>query len=404
MSIKTKFYITGEIMVVKNGENVRFLRQKDYVMVDNRLGNGSFGKTVVIRDSFIDELFVAKKYEPMFKNQDLKEKFFENFLDEIKILFKLNHKNIVRIYNYYPFEDAQTAYIIMEHIKGKSIEDYILENVLPLGSDDLDNLFIQLVEGFSYIEKNNIIHRDIREGNILVDESGTVKIIDFGIGKFSLDIGEEQSDDSLRTQVNRKGLDLLPEEYYKKKYTSKTDMFYLGELFNRLMRKTKDFSDNMFSYHSILNKMMKYKPEERYESFEQIINEFSKTKFKELDVTEQDKRIYQTFSESLVLNLYSFKGEPVFVNDPNIFMTNLEKFLESNLFEYYVQDYHTLISTVVLSNFSFGTNSRDSIEDIREFLTWFKESSQETQNLILKNIISKLSTRPIEFDEAELPF
>lgn len=42
MSIKTKFYITGEIMVVKNGENVRFLRQKDYVMVDNRLGNGSF--------------------------------------------------------------------------------------------------------------------------------------------------------------------------------------------------------------------------------------------------------------------------------------------------------------------------------------------------------------------------
>ncbi|WP_416448881.1 hypothetical protein QK916_11255 [Lactococcus lactis] len=69
-----------------------------------------------------------------------------------------------------------------------------------------------------------------------------------------------------------------------------------------------------------------------------------------------------------------------------------------------VQEYHTLLSTVVLRNFSFGTNSRDSIEDIREFLTWFKESSQETQNLILKNIISKLSTRPIEFDEAELPF
>ncbi len=46
-------------MVVKNGENVRFLRQKDYVMVDNRFRNGSFGKTVVIRDSFIDELFCS---------------------------------------------------------------------------------------------------------------------------------------------------------------------------------------------------------------------------------------------------------------------------------------------------------------------------------------------------------
>lgn len=77
---------------------------KDYIMINNNLGSGSFGKTVVIRDPFIDEFFVAKKYEPIFKDQELKKKFFKSFLDEIKILFKLNHKNIVRIYNYYPFE------------------------------------------------------------------------------------------------------------------------------------------------------------------------------------------------------------------------------------------------------------------------------------------------------------
>ena len=43
-----------------NGEIVRFFKQKDYVMIDNDLGSGSFGKTVVLQDPFIDELFVAK--------------------------------------------------------------------------------------------------------------------------------------------------------------------------------------------------------------------------------------------------------------------------------------------------------------------------------------------------------
>ena len=47
-----------------NGDIVAFVKQKDYVMVNNDLGSGSFGQTVLLKDPFIDELFVAKKYEP----------------------------------------------------------------------------------------------------------------------------------------------------------------------------------------------------------------------------------------------------------------------------------------------------------------------------------------------------
>ncbi|MDP1068968.1 protein kinase domain-containing protein, partial [Klebsiella pneumoniae] len=85
----------------------------------------------------------------------------------------------------------------------------MLEDIQPFGSDDLDNLFIQLVEGFNYIEKHNIVHRDIREGNILVDENGIVKIIDFGIGKIASGDDNRQNHDSLRTEINRDGLDRL---------------------------------------------------------------------------------------------------------------------------------------------------------------------------------------------------
>ena len=47
-----------------NGDIVAFVKQKDYVMVNNDLGSGSVGQTVLLKDPFIDELFVAKKYEP----------------------------------------------------------------------------------------------------------------------------------------------------------------------------------------------------------------------------------------------------------------------------------------------------------------------------------------------------
>ena len=50
--------------MVNNGEIISFFRQKDYKVINNDLGSGSFGKTVLLQDPYIDELFVAKKYEP----------------------------------------------------------------------------------------------------------------------------------------------------------------------------------------------------------------------------------------------------------------------------------------------------------------------------------------------------
>lgn len=111
----------------QNGDVIPFVKQKDYIMVNNDLGGGSFGKTVLLQDPFIDELFVAKKYEPEYDG--IKEQFYKNFLDEIKILYKLNHRNIVRIYNYYAYENIYTGYILMEYIDGENIGDFIQYNL-----------------------------------------------------------------------------------------------------------------------------------------------------------------------------------------------------------------------------------------------------------------------------------
>ena len=105
-------------------ETISFIKQKEYKPI-KWLGRGSFGTTILLHDETIDEIFVCKKYEP-FEGID-KEKYYKNFLNEIKIMYQLTHKNIVRIYNYHMYETHYSGYVIMEYIDGININAYIQE-------------------------------------------------------------------------------------------------------------------------------------------------------------------------------------------------------------------------------------------------------------------------------------
>jgi len=385
-----------------NGEIIEFLKQRDYVMINNALGKGSFGKTVLLKDPFIDELLVAKKYEPDSVDTDTKEKFYKNFLHEIKILYKLNHKNIVRIYNYYAYERISTGYILMEYIEGINIGDFIANYTASHEQISFDNMFSQLIDGFQYIENCGIIHRDIREGNIIIDNAGVVKIIDFGIGKV---IGTKSiEDDSLLTKINRSDSDTLPKEYHEGKYTSKTDMFYLAELLNRLLKRAEYVDEINFSYFHILDKMMKNDPDDRYSSFSEIKEAIDKYDFLNIDITDSDKRIYQTFTRSIYFSIKSFIDERKFNNDINRFVSQIEKVLRANCFEDILQDNKEIIRCVVSGAYMYIPTQTISCDETRTFLNWFKKSTSQSQQLILNNIISKLSTIKVEKREPDLPF
>jgi len=385
-------------MSKKNGDIVTFLKQKDYKMINDNLGGGSFGKTVLLQDPFINELFVAKMYKPMY--EEIKERYYANFLEEIKILYKLNHPNIVRIYNYYAYEKECTGYILMEYIDGKNIEEYFIDYMGIWEVSSLDQIFIQLINGFSYIENKGIIHRDIREGNILIDNKGNVKIIDFGIGKV---FENTSQDDSLIGDINRANSDTLPKEYYEGVYTSKTDMFYLAELFNRMLGLvSKEWMD--FTYQDILDKMMKKNPEERYENFAEIRNVIEKRDFISMDITDEDREIYLQFANSLYNSLIAFKDEQKFNYDVNVFVSKLEDVLELNLFETVIQQNADVISSVVCGGYKYNNKMNIQRSSVAEFLEWFRGLTDESKRLVLRNIIAKLSRIRVEISDEELPF
>lgn len=380
-----------------NGEIVEFLKKKDYVMLNNNLGSGAFGHTVLLKDPYIDELFVAKKYEPYY--EEMKKEFYDSFLQEIKIMYALNHPNVVRVYNYYPYESSYTGYIIMEYIDGQNIEEY-LKGYLPWDDPiDPDNIFVQLIDGFEYIEKKGIVHRDIREGNILITKDGIVKIIDFGLGKtFSPKV---TSNDSMVEIINRSGLDCMPNEYLEGLYDSRTDMFYLAELFNRLLRKTNNIE--LFSYSMIIRKMMEPDRSNRYGSFAEIKEAMVTKDFSTFNITDTDKKVYQDFSNALKSCIANFIDKREYVTSTEEFANNLHSIIQKNCFEDYVQSINDFVSIIVKGEYSYYSQRNILCSVLTSFETWYISLSSESKKLVLNNLFAKLSTVKMEISD-DYPF
>lgn len=373
---------------------VEFINKKGYEMINDNLGSGSFGQTVLLKDNSIDELIVCKKYSPQAGLNP--EDYYDNFKKEIKIMFKLNHPNIVRIYNYYLYDQVHTGYILMEYIDGKSIDKWF--SCYPILKSDSNQIFRQLIEAFDCIEKAGIIHRDIRESNILITKNDQVKIIDFGLGK---NVNEQNiSMDSFNTLINRNKMEIYPQEFNEKKYTIKTDMFCLAELYNRLI---KTYKINDFKYYNILNKMMNLEPAKRFNSFSDILINLDKKDFQQLEISMQDKIIYRKFINTLTDAIYYYLTE-INIEDNIVNIINgLAEILEVNCLNEYIQPNSKLINIFIHGSCTYKIDKKIEFDIVKDFYDWLCSKDENFQNIIIKNIVNKLASIPIE-SEDDLPF
>ena len=143
----------NKISDMKEGQIITFNKPKKYEYVRS-LSSGGTGKTILMRDTTINEQFVCKKYEP--QQKEYEGAFYQRFVDEIKIMYSVYDRNIVRIYDYFLYPEYKTGYIIMEYIQGEDIDDYFLWE----DSEKINAIFVQTINAFAYLEKHGILHRD----------------------------------------------------------------------------------------------------------------------------------------------------------------------------------------------------------------------------------------------------
>jgi serine/threonine protein kinase len=140
------------------------------------VGQGGMGAVYKARQPKLDRL-VAVKILPPEAGSDAA--FAERFMREARSLARLNHPNIVTIYDFGEIDGLY--YFSMEFVDGKNVRELIDAGNLPAAS--AIKIVPQICEALQYAHDEGIVHRDIKPENILIDKRGRVKIADFGLAK-----------------------------------------------------------------------------------------------------------------------------------------------------------------------------------------------------------------------------
>jgi serine/threonine-protein kinase len=140
------------------------------------LGRGGMGAVYRAHDEVLDDEVALKILRPEVAGTP---EMAARFRSEIKLARKVSHWNVCRIHEY--GEDGGQQYISMELISGATLKDRLRAGPLP--PDQAFDVSIQIAEGLAAIHKVGIIHRDLKSPNVMIDDAGTAKVMDFGIAK-----------------------------------------------------------------------------------------------------------------------------------------------------------------------------------------------------------------------------
>jgi serine/threonine protein kinase len=248
-----------------------------------RLGSGGMGQVFLCEHKFMRRR-VAVKVLPTAKAADPSS--LERFYREAKAVAAVDHPNVVRAYDI--DQDENLHFLVMEYVEGASLQDVVRRSG-PLGLERACHYISQAAQALDHANKVGLVHRDVKPGNILVDRTGVVKILDMGLARFFNDdediltrkydenvlgtadyLAPEQADDSHGVDVRADIYSLGGTFYFL--LTGRTP-FGEGSVPQKLMwhrtRQPKPVSayreDVPAAVQAVLDKMMAKEPGQRYQ-------------------------------------------------------------------------------------------------------------------------------------------
>ena len=193
-----------------------------------KLGAGGQGTVYKAQDTKLDRTVVIKVLPA---ELTAKTSNFKRFEREAQLCSQLDHVNVCTIFD---FNEANGVfYIAMQYVEGKNVRQLV--NGRPLEMKSALSIAIQVCDALAYTHERNIIHRDIKAGNVMVTSTGLVKILDFGLAK--LVQGEHEHLKGVdRTEITEIGIPYgtatyaAPEQAKGEKADHRADIFSTGVL------------------------------------------------------------------------------------------------------------------------------------------------------------------------------
>jgi eukaryotic-like serine/threonine-protein kinase len=144
-------------------------------VLSNKIGKGGWG---IVYRGMHKLLKMPVAIKMMKHDMAMEPEFLKNFRQEAETIARMRHPNIVSVYDIE--EVYRTIFIIMEYLEGISLEDH-LDKGGPLPPERCADILLQICSGLECAHKYDIVHRDIKPGNIFLLENDQVKLLDFGL-------------------------------------------------------------------------------------------------------------------------------------------------------------------------------------------------------------------------------
>jgi serine/threonine protein kinase len=253
--------------------------QLDRYHITERLGQGGMAVVYKAYDVRLERNVAIKLIRTDSSPQDKASRLIHRFEREAQAMARLLHPNIVQVMDYGDFEGV--PYLVMPFLPGGTLKEYTKN---PIAYNRAANLLAPMADALAYAHSQGIIHRDVKPANILITESGTPMLSDFGIAK----ILEEQDISLTSTGLSVGTPQYMAPEQWRNDICPQTDIYALGTILYELITGQRPYDaetpaaiavkqateplirprnfilDLPEEVEKIIFKALAYKPENRY--------------------------------------------------------------------------------------------------------------------------------------------
>jgi serine/threonine-protein kinase len=185
--------------------------------IQRSLAQGGMAEVYLARDRLLDRPVALKALFPEYAREP---SFVERFRREAQAAANLNHPNIVAIYDW--GQETGTYFIVMEYVEGRSLRDVIRSDG-PIDAPQAAEITAEIASALAFAHRTGVVHRDVKPGNVLITQSGIVKVTDFGIARAGASDGLTQTGSVMGTATY-----FSPEQAQGLAVDGRSDVYSLG--------------------------------------------------------------------------------------------------------------------------------------------------------------------------------
>jgi len=221
--------------------------------IEEIIGSGTQGEVIKANTPVLDRTVAIKKL----RKQNFSEDSRDTLIHEAKTLARLSHPNIVTLYEL--LQDGDEIYLVLEYIDGISLSEKLKAGPLPLSQ--AIQIATAIASGVAEAQASGITHGDLKPGNIMIDNAGIPRLVDFGLAKLSNNSSTVTTHASqLESSTSLEGTlpYMAPEVIMGEAFDHRSDIFSLGAVFYEILSGKRAFDAT--NQGAVLNRILNDTP------------------------------------------------------------------------------------------------------------------------------------------------